>query len=350
MPRLVAVGTAVPPFSFEQKQIRETALHHFKTDLDNVERLLSIFDNVEVEKRHFCVPLEWFDRHHTFSEKNSEYIQWAERLSIEAIQDCLKKAQLCSNQVDHLVFVSTSGMSTPSIDARIMNRLEFNRHTKRTPIFGLGCAGGAAGLSHCLDLAKGAPDKRILLVTLELSSLTFQSENYEKSNFVASALFADGAGAGLICGDQCSENGVQMLDSLSTLWPGTLEVMGWEFSETGLQVIFSKSIPDLLKRHLYGSIEMFLKRNQINLQDLAHYVIHPGGAKVLGAFQELLKLLPSQLRHSRFILQNYGNMSSSTVLFILDRVLKHGAPQREEYGLCAAFGPGFSTELILLKW
>ena len=350
MPRVVAIGTAVPPFCFEQRDIRELARRHFQEKLERTQSLISVFDNVQVHRRFFCVPLEWFDRHHTFSEKNEEYIRWAERLSIEAIERCLDKADLGPRDVDHLVFVSTSGMSTPSIDARIINRLGFDTHTKRTPIFGLGCAGGATGLTRCRDLAKGAPDRKILLVSVELSSLTFQSTDYRKSNFVASALFADGAAAVLVCGDACPEEGVDMVDNLSTLWPDTLDLMGWDFSETGLSVVFSKNIPRMLDQHIRENISEFLTRNQINLQDLTHFVIHPGGAKILLAIRNALELSEGMLDSSRFILENYGNMSSPTILFILEHLMRKRSPEKTDWGLCAAFGPGFSSELILLRW
>ncbi|MFQ5929623.1 MAG: type III polyketide synthase [Acidobacteriota bacterium] len=350
MPRVVALGTAVPPFCFDQQDIQQSARQHFEEDLEEIERLICVFNNVQVQRRFFCVPLEWFSCEHTFSEKNDEYIRWAERLSIEAIERCLARAGLSPEHVDHLIFVSTSGMSTPSIDARIINRLGFRISTKRTPIFGLGCAGGAAGLSRCSDLAKGAPDQRILLVSVELSSLTFQSKDYRKSNLVAAALFSDGAAAVLVCGDSCPEDGAQMVDSLSTLWPDTLEVMGWDFSETGLSVIFSRSIPFIINKHVQANIEEFLRRNQTTLKDLSHYAIHPGGAKILVAFQESLGLTEEMLESSYFVLENYGNMSSPTLLFILEHLTRKASPKKGDYGLCAAFGPGFSSELILLRW
>ncbi len=350
MPRVVAVGTAVPPFCFEQQDIRELVRQHFQEKLECTQSLIGVFNNVHVHRRFFCVPLEWFERHHSFSEKNEEYIRWSERLSIEAIERCLEKADLGPQDVDHLVFVSTSGMSTPSIDARIINRLGFGTHTKRTPIFGLGCAGGATGLTRCQDLARGASDQRILLVSVELSSLTFQFTDYRKSNFVASALFADGAAAVLICGDACPEEGIHMVDSMSTLWPNTLDLMGWDFSETGLSVIFSPTIPKVLDQHIKENVSEFLQRNQIKLQDLDHFVIHPGGAKILLAMRNSLELSEEKLDSSRFVLENYGNMSSPTILFILEHLIREGSPEKADWGICVAFGPGFSSELILLRW
>ena len=350
MPRIVALSTAVPPHSFLQRNLRELTHLHFSMKLEEIERLISVFDHVQVQRRFFSVPLQWFAQEHTFSEKNSEYIRWAEQLSVQAIEDCLAQAKINPEQIDHLLFVSTSGMATPSIDARLVNQLRLGAHVKRTPIFGLGCAGGAAGLSRCLDLARAYPGQRILLVSVELSSLTFQRNDFRKSNLVACALFADGAAAVLVCGDACPDEGIDIIDTQSTLFPNTLHLMGWEFGELGLSVVFSRRIPQMISRHIRGSIASLLKRNRILTKDLTHYIIHPGGARILDAFQDALQLKSDVLRHSRSVLRNYGNMSAPTVLFILARLLKEGSPKKGDYGLLAAFGPGFSSELLLLKW
>lgn len=350
MARIVSIGTAVPPFCFSQEQVRESARQHFRGKIDEVERLIRIFDNVQVDRRFFCVPLEWLAREHTFTEKNEEYKRWAEKLSVEAVERCLQGTGIGPKEVAHIVFVSTSGLSTPSIDAHLVNNLGFHHHVRRSPIFGLGCAGGASGFSLCSRLARAAPDEYILLISVELSSLTFQPGDFRKANFVASALFSDGAAAALICGDNCSGQGATVIDTLSTLWPDTLDLMGWDFSEEGLRVILSRDLPVAIRRHIRGNIEEILKRNQVALEGLSHYAIHPGGAKILLTLQESLQIPPDRLRPSSFILQNYGNMSSPTVFFVLDHLIRHDSPRRADYCLCAAFGPGFSSELILLRW
>jgi alkylresorcinol/alkylpyrone synthase len=340
----------VPPHCYSQDVIRDEAHRHFNAGLQETNRLIAVFDNVQVQKRHLCVPLEWFSRQHTFTEKNDEYVRWAERLSLEAIQGCLQKAGLEPEDIDHLVFVSTSGMATPSIDARLMNRMKFHRHMRRTPLFGLGCAGGAAGLSLCCQLARGNPASRTLLVAVEISSLTFQPGDFSKSNLVATALFADGAAAALVCGDQCDQPGVGVVDSMSTLWPDTLGVMGWTFGEVGLGVIFSKSIPQILSKHVRPNVLELLRPHGLSIGDLARLAVHPGGAKVLSAISAALEIEADLLEESRLVLESFGNMSSPTVLFILRKVLEESREAPGNYGLCAAFGPGFSSELLLLRW
>ena len=350
MAKIVSIGTAVPPHCMPQDVLREEARIHFGQHLGEISRLLPIFDNVEVRQRYFCVPIEWFYQPHTFLDRNDTYIEWAERLSHEAIEKCLNQAEVAVDEIDHLLFVSTTGMSTPSIDAHLINRMGFDPHVKRTPIFGLGCAGGAAGLAHCLDLLQTDSTKKVLLVSIEISSLTFQPQDFTKSNLVATALFADGAAAALVCGDGCQEDGVQILDAQSTLHPKTADVMGWRFTDTGLQVIFSRRIPALVTRFIRNSIDSFVAPRNLTRKDLAHYAIHPGGAKILTAFENSLDVCPDDLVHSRFVLENYGNMSSPTVLFVLNHLLESGVPKPGDYGLGAAFGPGFSSELFLLHW
>ncbi len=350
MPKVVSVGVAVPPHSVNQPLLRNLAGGHFQAGLSDISRLISVFDNVQVNRRFFCVPVEWFGKPHTFEERNDLYNRWAENLSTEAIHNCLDPLGIAPSEVSHLVFVSTSGLSTPSVDARLINRLGFDRHVCRTPIFGLGCAGGAAGLSRCRQLAMADPEALILLVAVEISSLTFQPDDFSKSNLVASALFADGAGAVLVTGNSLGLAGPEIIDTQSTLWPDTLEVMGWDFSSRGLGVIFSKSIPFLLRKFVRENVDGFLDRSSQTVSSLSHFAIHPGGARILESMCESLQISEDRLELSRSVLQEYGNMSSPTVLFILKRLLENAGPCAGDHALAAAFGPGFSSELLLLKW
>ena len=350
MPRIASIGTAVPPYGFAQEEIRDTALRHFSNGLRDASRLIPVFSNVSVSRRFLCVPLDWFETPHSFTETNRQYICWAERLSRSAIENCLRQAGLAPSDIDHLVFVSTSGMATPSIDARLINSMGFRPSVKRTPIFGLGCAGGAAGLSRLRDLAMSSSGQRVLLVAVELCSLTFQFHDYSKSNLVACSLFSDGAAAVLIDGHSPPNGSPRIVDTMSNIWAETLEVMGWEFTESGLEVIFSREIPSIIQQKIRANVEEFLGSNGLGLEDIGHFIVHPGGAKVLSSFQKTLQLDSDRLEHSRYVLDRFGNMSSPTLLFILDRHCRKSRPRPGDYGLCAAFGPGFSSELLLLRW
>ena len=349
MPRIVSVGVAVPPHAVTQAALREVARGHFSPAIRDIGRLISVFDNVRVKQRHFCVPLEWFREPHTFEDRNGLYNRWAEDLAVDAIRRCLEPLGVHPSQVDHLLFVSTSGFSTPSIDARLINRLGFDSHVFRTPVFGLGCAGGAAGLARSYQLARCDPQALVLLVAVEISSLTFQPGDFSRSNLVASALFADGAGAVLVTGGDRTWEGPEILDAQSTLWPDTLEVMGWDFSSRGLEVVFSKSIPFLLRKVLRENVDGFLSRSKMTIPSLRHFAVHPGGAKILESMCESLEIGAENLEDSRAVLEQYGNMSSPTVLFILKRLLKKERASSGDLVLVAAFGPGFSSELLLLR-
>src|SRR5690606_34753579 len=195
--------------------------------------------------------------------------------SIEAIRRCLERARVQVEEITHLIFVSTSGLSTPSIDAHIINELQFNPHIRRTPVFGLGCAGGAAGLGQAARLAS-RPEEKILLVAVEISSLTFQRDDFRKSNLVATSLFSDGAAAVLLAGNGEYTGRPRVIDSQSTIWPGTIDLMEWDFSSKGLQVIFSKKIPEVIETNLSENMAGFLGRHQLRLQEIDHFILHPG--------------------------------------------------------------------------
>lgn len=347
-PRILSIGAAVPPISVSQDELREAARVHFSRKLTEVDRLLTVFDHVEVENRHFCVPLSWLRRSHSFAERNREYQSWAFRLSREAIVRCLEKAEVDPRRIDHVVFVSSSGMATPSIDASLINSLNMAPSVHRTPVFGLGCAGGAAGLARSAEICR-ARERTVLLVAVEISSLTFQEEDFGKSNFVAASLFSDGAAAALITSCEFGD-GPALIDERSWLWPDTLDAMGWNFTDGGLQVVFSKRIPFMIQRGFREAVEPLLRRNGVSMSAIRHFVLHPGGGKILKAYQKCLGIEEGQLRWSRDVLARFGNMSAPTVLFVLERFLAAAEAESGDWGLCAAFGPGFSSELSLLRW
>lgn len=351
MARITAVGTAVPPHVLQQEEIREFARRLFAHSFRNIDLLLPIFQNGQVHTRHFCVPLEWFGVPHTFAEKNALFQEWAVRLGMEAVKDCLTQASLHASAIDHIFFVTTTGIATPSIDSRIMNELGMSPHTKRTPIWGLGCAGGAAGLSRARDYVTAYPKERVLLVAVECCGLTFQYEDRSKSNLVATSLFADGAAAVLIEGSECASSGsggLEIIDTMSTLWKDTPNVMGWEVNEYGLKVIFSRDIPTLVHQLFRPNMEAFLARHRMTGSDIRHFITHPGGRKVIEAYADMAGVDLACFSHALHILRRFGNMSSVTVLFVLQAFLRQGI-EPDEHGIITALGPGFSSELLLVK-
>ena len=344
-PKILSVATALPPHRVGQGEAKRFARGMFAGAHKDFERLIPIFDNVHVENRYFCVPVEWFEEDHSFSEKNALYVEHALNLSEKAARRALDRAGADPEDVGAIFFVSTTGFSTPSLDAKLIFRLGLSEHTCRVPIWGLGCAAGAAGLARAAEHARLYPEGLVLLVGVELCGLTFQRGDLSKSNLVSTSLFADGAAA-VVLG---AEAGPEVLGGYSTTWPGTEDVMGWELVDTGLKVQLSKSVPVIVRERLRPNLMQACVSLGLDFDELEHYVLHPGGAKVLDAFEEVLGIEQGGLAYSRGVLRDCGNMSSVTVLFILDRFLRAAEYAPGDLGVLSAMGPGFSAEHVFIR-
>ncbi len=355
MPRIASVATAVPPHRITQADAAAFAALHFRSHRKDIDRLMPVFEHAGIETRYTCVPPAWFAAPKTFGEKNDLYIEWCTRLGETVARDCMARAGLTPDAISHIIFVSTTGLATPSIDSRLMNVLSLGPHVVRTPLWGLGCAGGAAGLSHAYRAACVRPDACVLLVAVELCSLTFHFGDFSKSNVVATALFADGAAGVLVAGDALEfENHGRscpvILGTQSTTWPDSLDVMGWNFDSVGMQVVFSRSIPGIVKAKVRTNIDEFLSAHDLTFDHIQHMVTHPGGMKVIEAYEEALGLPAERMTHARTVLRDYGNMSSPTVLFVLNRLLASDGRRTGNHAIVTALGPGFSAENILLQF
>ena len=344
-PKILSVATGLPPHRIGQEAVKEFARGMFSEAYPDLDRLTPIFDNVHVENRYFCVPLEWFKEDHTFPEKNDLYLEHALDLSEKAARRAMDRVGTNPEDIGAIFFVSTTGLATPSLDSKLLFRLGLSEHTRRVPIWGLGCAAGAAGLARAAEYARLYPDQKVILIGVELPGLTFQRGDRSKSNLVSTSLFADGAAAVLI--GHGPESGPEILGSHSTTWPGTEDVMGWEVVETGLKVRLSKSVPTIVRERLRDDLILACDSLDLDFRELRHFVLHPGGAKVLDAFEEVLGLERGGLGFSRSVLRDYGNMSSVTVLFILERFLQSGEFAPGDLGILSAMGPGFSAEHVL---
>jgi alkylresorcinol/alkylpyrone synthase len=352
-PRLAAVATAVPAHAAAQSETRALVARMFQGTEAGSERLLAVFDHSGIERRHFCMPLEWYTHEHAFEEQNALYIEHALTLGRTAAERALARAGITPRELDHVVYVSTTGIATPSLDARLSLVLGCRPDCRRTPIWGLGCAGGAAGLAHARDLSLAHPTSRVLMVAVELCSLTFRHEDTDKRNLVATSLFADGAAAAVIEGSEVTHrNGsgaLELIGSHSTLWPGTIGMMGWTVSGRGLHVVFSRDIPSFVRECVRPSLEGFLHEHGFSLEAPLHVAAHPGGAKVLEAYADALGQPHATFAHARDVLREYGNMSSPTCLFVLERHLASGEIRPGEPVLVSALGPGFSAEYVLAR-
>ena len=349
MPRLTAISTAVPPFRVGQDEVRDFAERVFQDHLRDIHRLLPIFENSGVQTRYFSAPPEWFDRNHSIEEKNQIYIRAATELGASASRSLFDRTGIAPTDIDCIFYVNTTGLATPSIDARLINVLGLRHDIRRTPIWGLGCAGGAAGLTHAYDYLLGHPTHRVLVVAIELCGLTFIHGDISKSNLVACALFGDGAAVALLSGDDVPADGPEILAVQSTFYPDSLDVMGWNIVSRGMQVVFNKRIPDLVADKAGPELETFLAGNRLTKNDVSYYLYHPGGTKVLSAYEAAFGVEGAAFDFSRGILNDYGNMSSVTVLFVVERFLERVGPSGSEHAVISALGPGFCSESLLIK-
>lgn len=348
MPKIEAVATAVPATCIDQDLAAAFAREHFGERIPDIERLLPLFNNTGIQTRYFAVPQEWFFVSHDLAQKSALYAREATELSSTAANDALAKADLGPEEIDYIIYVNTTGLATPSIDARLINVMGLRSDVRRTPIWGLGCAGGAAGLAHAHHYALAHPTARILVITTELCSLTFLPDDTSKSNLVATALFGDGAAAAVISGDDCQGEGLEVRGTRSRFYPDSLDVMGWTVLQEGLQVVFAQRIPEIVAETAAEDIGTFLADHDLKIADIDAFLLHPGGTKVLAAYEDALALQPEQLDLPRGILRDFGNMSSATVLFVLERYLTEQGAGRGGHGLITALGPGFCSESLLV--
>jgi len=346
VPRLFAVATAVPPYPLDQNDVIERVKLLFGRSPD-LDRLLPVFVNTGIQRRYSCVPLEWYDRAHGWPERNSIYLASALDLLEAATNQVLCSAGRNKDDIDSIVVVSTTGIATPSLDALLIERMGLRRTVQRLPIFGLGCAGGVLGLARAASQAAVAPGKTVLFLVVELCALSFRRDDLAKSNIVATALFGDGAAAALL---STEAEGPALVAAGEHIWPGSLDVMGWEVADDGLKAIFSRDIPKLVTTRLQDAASQFLARHGLAIDEIDRFICHPGGAKVITALEHAFGLTQGALVEARAVLRDYGNMSATTVMFVLERMLAkaRAAGARWERALMNALGPGFTAGFLVI--
>lgn len=348
MPKIISVSSIDLPYRVPQAELKNFAEEVFSGAFTGISKLLDSFDNAQIDHRNFCVPVDFFYSEKSFKEKNDLYIEKTLEYSVKAIKECLLRSGISKEQVTDIIFVSTTGISTPSPDALIINAMRLDPSISRLPVWGLGCAGGTAGISKSNVIAKANPDAVVIVTAIELCSLTFIRKDLSKSNFIATGLFSDGAAAVLVCGDNVQTvSGPEIIASKSRIYYDSLDVMGWDIVNDGFRVVFSKDIPSIVNRSVKQEIESFLAENDLELNDIKNFIVHPGGVKVIEAYINALNIHPDKFSTTRKILREYGNMSSATVLYVLDEFLKNG--MQKGNSLMMSLGPGFSSEMVLIR-
>jgi alkylresorcinol/alkylpyrone synthase len=340
---MLALATAVPPHLLDQAQVARRSEDIFKRLFGRYPGLAEVFANAGIERRYSVRPIEWFDEPHDWPQRTEAFLEGAQALFIEAAEKALKRAKLSARDVDVVLTISSTGIATPSIEARVAKRMGFRADVNRIPIFGLGCAGGVSGLAIGSQLARARPGAVVLVVVIELCTLAFRLDRITKADVISSALFGDGAAAAVLRVDG-KESGLRVGAAQEHLWPGTLDVMGWSVDPIGFGVLLSRSLPRFVEERLAAPARRFLKSQGLN--GMTRFICHPGGAKVLTALEAALELQTGTLIDERRVLRDYGNMSAPTVMFVLERALKGGFSGP---AVLSALGPGFTASFLAIE-
>lgn len=351
-PTIAAVGTALPPH-YATTEETCAGLHRLWADRGDARALVDrVSRSIEVRGRHLALPVEAYHAPSTFAEKNRRWSACAVDLGERACRAALERAGLSPRDVDHIVFVTVTGISTPSVDARLTNRLGFRSDIKRTPIFGLGCVAGVAGLARAVDSLRAFPAHTALLLSVELCSLTLQRDDTSAANVIAAQLFADGAAAVVARGGRAPgrTGAARVIATQAVFYPDTEQVMGWDIVDSGFRVVLSAGVPTLVREHVRRDVDAFLARHGLSRGDVRHWIVHTGGPKVLEAIAESLELPEGALERSWRSLREIGNVSSASVLFVLRDFLEQPSARPGDHGVMMALGPGFCSEMALLRW
>ncbi len=347
---IAAVGSSLPANYYDQETLFDAFRRHWSDRLFNLDRLETLHDNVMVGGRHLALPMEEYEALETWGQANDAWIRVAQEVGERAVLAGLEKAGLKPADVDILVFVTVTGVATPSIDARLMNRLGLPSRVKRVPIFGLGCVAGTAGLARAADVLVGSSDRVAVLLSVELCSLTLQRSDLSIPNLIASGLFGDGAAAAVLVSSAHEPRGPRLVASRSVFYPDSERVMGWDISDRGFQIVLSAEVPEVVRTHLRGDVDGFLAEHGLRRSDISRWISHPGGPRVLEAMQDTLELSDDALELSWKTLKQVGNLSSTSVLLVLEEVLDDPSTPPGSWGMMLAMGPGFCSELVLLRW
>ena len=344
---LLSVATASPPHVILQEAVAKAASEAFSARYDDFKRLSRVFGTSSgIVTRQAVQPLDWYRQPLGWPERTAAFVAGGKALFVEAARKALAAAGLTGGEVDTVVSVSSTGIATPSLEALAAEEMSFRSDIARVPLFGLGCAGGVTGFSIASRLAEARPGSNVLLVAVELCTTAFRLDALTPANIVATALFGDGAAACVLrAGD--AKGALAYVEATGEhTWPGTLDIMGWSVEPEGLGVIFAQAIPPFAHEHVGPAIAGILARSGHAVADVDRFICHPGGKRVVLALEDALKLAPGTLDHERAVLAAHGNMSSPTVLFVLDRVLQRGLADRS---VLNALGPGFTSSCVVLR-
>ena len=348
---MIGTGIALPGNYVDQEQLSARLRELWQRRYSDLRRFDKIQGALGITGRHLALPIEQYIPLDTFAKTNDAWMRVAPEVGTAAAHAALERAGLKPRDVDALFFVTVTGIAVPSIDTRVISALGMRKEIKRTPIFGLGCVAGAAGTARAADYIRAYPSEVAMLLSIELCSLTLQREDLSIANIIASGLFGDGAAAMLIgAGDRSGPMGPQIVATRSLVFPNTEGILGWEIVDSGFKIVLSSKLTELVNTHILGEVDSFLAKQNIDRSQIRHWIAHAGGPKVLETLESALHLPEQALARSWRSLQAVGNLSSASIMFILDELMRDGVPVTGEYGMIIGMGPGFSVELVLIKW
>jgi alkylresorcinol/alkylpyrone synthase len=347
-PTIAATATALPPYRITRDDVKYYFGRVFEVPERRVEAMMAIVDNAQVHNRHSIFPIDYTIEPRALSKTNNEYIEHAVKLGREAAEKCLERAGMRPEDIDLIITVSCTGFMIPSLDAHLIKLMGFRSNVRRMPFTELGCAAGAMGLSRAADFIASNPGSNVLIIAVELPSLTFQRKDITQANLISSILFGDGAAAVIVTGQE--RPGPQILVTETYTFPDSLGAMGFDLRDSGFHIILDKNVPEMIGERIKELVHGFLDRNGRKREDIKGWILHPGGARLLGTVEEQLGLCKCDTQPSWDILGNVGNLSSATILFILQEWLEKRPLKAGEHAIAAAFGPGFSAEFLLLQW
>ncbi len=341
---LLSLATALPPHCVEQSVAKAKAREVFGGRKELFDRLAGVFDNAGIARRHIVAPTQWYENPHGWEERNRVYLDACDALFREAASRAIAEAGLNAEDIDGVVMVSTTGIATPSIEARNGPTIGLRPDVRRVPLFGMGCAGGVNGLATAARLAAAEPGSRWLFVTIETCSIAIRLDSDDPAAIVATAIFGDGAAAAVVGTGATGIAGIA--GAAERMWPDTLNIMGWRVEDPGLAVVFDRAIPPFVEAELAAAVDVMLAGFGRSRAEIDRFCCHPGGVKVIEAIESALELPVGSLDLERGTLKDYGNMSAPTVLFVLERLISRGLPNRT---MLTAFGPGFTCAGMLLE-
>jgi alkylresorcinol/alkylpyrone synthase len=345
---IAGTATAVPPFLLTREIVKQHMKGVFSLDGKRLDAIHAVIDNSQIDQRHSVYPVEYIIEPRPLAQINNEYREKAIELGMRAAAESLAKAEMAPSDVDLLMTVSCTGVMIPSLDAYLATEMGFRPDVRRLPVTELGCAAGAAGLAHAGEYLRAFPDRTALLVAVELPTLTFQRKDFSQANLISAVLFGDGAAGVVVTGRDVP--GPRILTSESYIFPNSLDAMGFDLRDSGFHIVLSKDVPQLIRERIKELVEGFLARQGLRREDISAFILHPGGQKLLSFMEAELDLTRTDTEFSWDVLRRFGNLSSASVLFILQEWLSKREMSSGSYGLLMAFGPGFTAEMILLQW